>query len=422
MKKIAASVGLLALGASALYAAESSTLNKMQNTKAWSVQATLRGFYDDNIAGVPDSPGRGPTESLGFSISPSVDYGYAGEQTSFNVGYEFTGRFFDKQDINRSDKSDFTHVFDADFSHAFSPRLEFNASESFVIGQEPDTIGNAASPVPIEGDNVRNFFTVGLNGDITQLLGFSVGYNNSIYDYDALVNSLYYDRMEHAVRLDSQWKFRPQTTGVIGYTYLQNGYTEDGFLPGTATLSDSRDNRGHRFYLGANHIFNSTLSGSVRAGLEAYDYINIPNSDLETSPYFEGSLRYQYQAATSLEIGARYSRTAASGTQVSGASIVRDMETLSFYGSVKHQLGQQFFVTGSAGVVQSTFNAPGVVFGGASIDGEDFFNYTLGLDLSYQFNPNLSGHVGYNYDQLESDPLLRDYDRNRVYLGVTAGF
>lgn len=421
MKKIAASVGLLALGASALYAAESSTLNKMQNTKAWSVQATLRGFYDDNIAGVPDSPAPGPTESFGFSISPSVDYGYAGEQTSFNVGYEFTGRFFDKKDINRSDKSDFTHVFDADISHAFSPRLDFFASESFVIGQEPDMIGNTASPVPIEGDNIRNFFSLGLNGDITSLLGFSVGYNNSIYDYDAFFNSLLYDRMEHQVRLDSRWKFHPQTSGVIGYTYIQNGYTENGFLPGSLTvLAESRDSQGHRFYVGADHVFNSTLSGSVRAGLEAYDYVNVPSSDLETSPYFEGSLRYQYQAATSIDFGARYSRTAASGSQTAGTSFIRDMETISVYGSIKHQLAQQLFVTGSAGVVHSTFNAPGP--GLALIDGESFLNYTLGLDLSYQFNPNLSGHVGYNYDQLESDPLLRDYDRNRVYLGVTAGF
>lgn len=418
MKKIAASVGLLALGASALYAAETSTLNKMQNTKAWSVQATLRGFYDDNIAGVPNNP----TESFGFSVNPSLDYGFAGDQTSFNVGYQMTGRFFNKRDLNRSDKSDFTHVFDADFSHAFSPRLDFTASESFVIGQEPDTIGNSASPVPIEGDNIRNYFSVGLNGDITELLGFSVGYNNSIYDYDALFNSLYYDRMEHSVRLDSQWKFRPQTTGVVGYTYLQNGYTENGFLPGSAILTESRDNQGHRFYLGANQIFSPTLSGSVRVGLEAYDYINVPSSDLETSPYFEGSLRYQYQTATSIEVGARYSRTAASGTQFSGTSFIRDMETISFYGSVKHQLVQQLFVTGTAGIVQSTFNAPGVLVGVTPIDGEDFLNYTLGLDLSYQFNPNLSGHLGYNYDQLQSDPLGRDYDRNRVYVGVTAGF
>jgi hypothetical protein len=206
--------------------------------------------------------------------------------------------------------------------------------------------------------------------------------------------------------------------GVIGYTYIQNGYTENGFLPGSTVLAESRDSQGHRFYVGADHVFSSTLSGSVRAGLEAYDYVNVPNSDLETSPYFEGSLRYQYQTATSFDIGARYSRTAASGSQTAGASFIRDMETISVYGSIKHQLAQQLFVTGSAGVVQSTFNAPGL----ALIDGEDFLNYTLGLDLSYQFNPNLSGHVGYNYDQLESDPLLRDYDRNRVYVGVTAGF
>lgn len=416
MNKIAASVGLLALGASALHAAESSTLNSMQKTKAWSVQATLRGFYDDNISA---SSGLNKTDSFGFEINPSVDYGVAGEQTSFNLGYAFTARYFDKQAANRTDKSDYTHSFNADFAHAFSPRVDINANESFVIGQEPDLIGNTASTQPIDGDNIRNFAGAELNISATRLVSFSLGYNNALYDYAAQFNSAYYDRMEHSIRFDSRWVIQPETTGILGYTYLQNNYTESGFLPASAIAVDSRDTRGHRFYAGVEQIFNPTLSGSVRAGLEIYDYVNIPGSDSETSPYFEGSLRYQYQTATTFDVGGRYSRSAASGSSIfGGTSIVRDMETLSVYASIKHQLAQQLFISGNASVARSKFNAPGFV----GVDGESYLSYALGLDLSYKVNENLSAHVGYNYDQLESDPLGRDFDRNRLYLGVTAGF
>lgn len=415
MNKIVASVGLLALGASALHAAESSTLNNMQQTKAWSVHASLRGFYDDNISAVS---GPGKTDSVGFELSPSVDYGFAGEQTSFNVGYAFTARYFDKQALGRNDKSDYTHTFNADFAHAFSPRVDMNANESFVIGQEPDLLGNTASTQPIDGDNIRNFAGVEFNIAATRLVGFSLGYNNALYDYAAQFNSAYYDRMEHAVRVDSRWMLRPETTGILGYTYLQNNYTESGNLPASIVPVDSRDTRGHRFYVGAEQVFNPTLSGSLRAGLEVYDYVNIAGSSAETSPYFEGSLRYQYQTTTTFDAGARFSRSAASGSSVSGTSIVRDMETLSVYASIKHQLAQQLFVTGNGSISSSKFNAPGYV----TVDGESYVSYAFGLDLSYEINQNLSTHLGYNYDKLNSDPLGRDYNRNRVYLGVTAGF
>jgi long-subunit fatty acid transport protein len=48
--------------------------------------------------------------------------------------------------------------------------------------------------------------------------------------------------------------------------------------------------------------------------------------------------------------------------------------------------------------------------------------YVIGLNVEYQFNPHLSAMVGYNYDLLNSDVDFRDFDRNRVYLGVTARY
>ena len=65
----------------------------------------------------------------------------------------------------------------------------------------------------------------------------------------------------------------------------------------------------------------------------------------------------------------------------------------------------------------STYNG-----GGAGFDGEGFLFFSLGLDLAYQFSPNLSAHVGYNYDDNDSDLAGESYNRNRVYLGVTAGY
>jgi len=48
--------------------------------------------------------------------------------------------------------------------------------------------------------------------------------------------------------------------------------------------------------------------------------------------------------------------------------------------------------------------------------------YNLGLNLTYSFNNHVSTEIGYNYDNLDSNVSGQKYDRNRVYLGVTATY
>ena len=72
MKKIVASVGLVALGASGLYSAPIPGLTE-EGGKNWSVAATLRGFYDDNINTAPSGPDK--QDTFGIEINPSVNYG-----------------------------------------------------------------------------------------------------------------------------------------------------------------------------------------------------------------------------------------------------------------------------------------------------------------------------------------------------------
>lgn len=446
MKKIAASLGLLAVGATALHAVESSALNANQQSKAWSVAASLRGFYDDNI----NSTDTGKVDSTGFEINPSIDFGMPGEMTSFNLGYSFSAKYYDERPANSSDNWGYTHTFDALLNHSFNSRFSLTASESFAIGQEPDTlrVGNAASAVPqrISGDNLRNYASIALDIEATELLALNVGYDNTIMDYDDAgatpgtgpfpgnglppgqvfpSNSGLLDRMEHRAHIDTLWKMTPQTVGIVGYMYSQTGYNGDEQIGGDianppgneAVFSDYRDSRGHTLYVGAQHVFSPNLSGSVKVGGQRYNYFNDPAEESQWSPYVQSSLRYIYQTTTALDVGFTYSRTAANEAGAGGTSFIRDTETAVVYASVEHKLTSQLTGSASATLQNAEYNG-----GGPGVDGEGFLYYQLGLNLSYQFNPNFSAHVGYNYDLLESDLVGRDYDRNRIYLGVTAGF
>ena len=75
MNRIIASVGLVALGAASVQAQSSMT---GPAAKWWNVQATVRGFYDDNLNTTPDHQGQNnpnPVKKVhawGGEISPKV--------------------------------------------------------------------------------------------------------------------------------------------------------------------------------------------------------------------------------------------------------------------------------------------------------------------------------------------------------------
>jgi hypothetical protein len=56
------------------------------------------------------------------------------------------------------------------------------------------------------------------------------------------------------------------------------------------------------------------------------------------------------------------------------------------------------------------------------VDGATTFFYQIGFDLAYEFTPNISAQVGYNYDNNDSDLPGQTYTRNRVYFGVTGTY
>lgn len=423
MNKIAASLGLLALGTTALHAVEATALNSMQRTKPWSVAASLRGFYDSNI----NASENNEVDSFGFEITPSVDFGLAGDQTSFNLGYQFSAKYFEEKPANQSDHWDFSHIFDGALAHTFSPRVSMIVRDSFVIGQEPDLLRAGNDPLStaqrVTGNNIINYGSIGFNIEATEVLGFYTAYDNAYYNYaqdgqpypstSGLLN-----RIENRFTLDSRWKLRPQTTGILGYQYGQYIYTGDeplGPNPGDAT-SENKDARSHTFYGGVQHAFTPTFSGTLKLGAQYYDYYGDPSGGSEWSPYAQFNLGYQFQTTTKAEVGASYSRSASDQSGYANVNTYTlDTEVALGYGSISHEIIPHLVGTARGIIQYATYH-------GGTVDGESYLFFQLGLDLAYQFTPHLSASIGYNYDDNDSDIPFQSYNRNRVYLGLTAFF
>jgi hypothetical protein len=204
----------------------------------------------------------------------------------------------------------------------------------------------------------------------------------------------------------------PATTILGGYQYGMSDFTSDDALaPGVA--SNTRDSRSHFIFGGVEHSFTPQLGAALRAGVQLIDFPNDPAGSDGSTPYVDGSVTWTYNPGSYLLGGVRHQRNVTDVATVSLGAPTTDAETTVIYGAVNHQLTAA--LTGSLiGQYQfSTFQN-----GGADGFNEDFFS--VGINLAYRINQFLSAEAGYNFDLLDSEVIGRDFDRNRVYLGLRA--
>ncbi len=419
MKKFIASAGLVALGASATQAA--SPFGGSGGEKPWDVSVTVRGFYDDNYYLASQSTNR--QSSFGLEVRPSVGIHLTGEQTTFGAHYTYSMRYYDDRKQNTADHS---HEFNTWLMHTFSERYSVDMVDTLTIAQEPtllDTTG--AIVVRSNGNNLRNDGAIRFHAQLTRLLEVVLGYRNVLVDYENKGGNFIapsytglLDRLEHTANIDLRWQFRPETVGIFGYQYGFNDYTGKesiGLFGFTPIFSNSRNSRSHYVYAGVEHNFLRNLTGSARAGAQFISYYNTPTGDSAVSPYADLNLRYTYRVGSFVELGFQHQRNATDAFSTSATSITTDQESSSIYANITHAFTPKLIGNLNTRYQMATFTG-----GGFNNQTDDIL--LLGVSLEYHFNRHLSAEIGYNYDKVTSNVPGRDYDRNRVFLGMTASY
>jgi hypothetical protein len=422
MKKLVASVGLMALGISSMQAVPPAP----DPSKPWSVGVTLRGFYDDNVL----AEGSNEQDSIGFEISPFAGYVFNLAQGTISLGYTYSLKWYDDPpDFTPNDPDDDpkdtvqTHSFDFAMEYAFGSRYDLSVRNSFVIGQEPDLLrsGNTFDTFqPVFGDNIRNYGSINLNARLTPVFGLGLGYNNAYFNYDEDTTSSTLDRIEHMPYIDGRWQLQPNTVGILGYQFREIDYTADEELDLFGNKSDIRNSSAHYVYVGAEHSFTPAMFGAFRAGASFIDYYNDPNDQSDVAPYFKANLRYTYLPESYLEVGASYDRSATElfndtdpNDPDNEDQFVQDAQTAALWASLTHRITPKIFGSLMGQIQNSLYEGSG------NFDGDSDWFFTFGANLEYRFNAYFSSHIGYNYDNLNGD-TGRDFTRNRVYIGFTA--
>lgn len=459
MKKIIVSAGLVAMGAAGIQNAMAA-MSDVISPKAWSVGATLRGFYDDNYAIGTTSKG-----SAGFEVSPSVQLNVPFRQTDVGFRYIYGLYYYqDREDIG-IDSIDQSHQFELWLDHKFNTRWHLNASDTFAMGQEPELLQTSTSqPFRVNGDNLANHANISLETQWTRNFETALHYGNTIVDYDnagaaavidpgvvpvaagfpvtapgfndgnfrtvrpSLSGTL--DRIEHSLGINLNWVLNPVTTLTFGYNFGLVNYTGgediavfnyiDAAFANRSLVyrSDSRDSMSHTAFVGAQRQFTPNIKGSISAGASYTDSFNDPlNHDTTISPYGDMSISYTYIPGSYVQLGLSHSINSTDVVQPSltTGKITQFQQSTVIYADLNHKFTPKLAGTLIGRFQNSTYE------GGAN-DSQNDQSYGAGVNLHYQINQHFSTEVGYNFDELVSGLGGRSYERNRVYLGVTATY
>lgn len=435
MKRVFTSAGILALGAASLHAYDPE-MTRQVSGRPWTVSASVRGFYDDNVATAHDKRNR--VESFGAEVSPSVHLNLPFEQTFLGLGYIYTLRWYENREPDEIDQA---HQFNAKLRHQFSPRHSISVDEAFILTSEPtiaEQNGIITSPIRTEGDIIHNRGAIDYTMGLTPRVALGLGYENNWYDYEQDgpgSRSALLDRLQHLFRADARYQFNPTLVGLVGYSFGMSSYTGDDFLLSNAErfavqndptltpdairqslglMSDSRDSYTHYAYVGADYDLTAKLRASARVGGSFTSYSEFDEDSV--SPYADASLSYTYLPGSAVIVGVRHDRSAtdiASPDREGRPTL--DAEATSVYAQVNHRITHR--LTGS---LIGQFQTMRYNDGGGDGFSDDL--YLVGVNFNYSFNRHLSAEAGYNYDLLCSEIDNRGYYRNRVYVGVRATY
>ncbi|HEY0552587.1 MAG TPA: outer membrane beta-barrel protein [Verrucomicrobiae bacterium] len=422
MKQVLTSASLLALGAGSLFGVDPE-MSRQQSGRLYSLSATVRGFYDDNINTSPNNN----QESIGLQVSPSVHFNFPLDQTFISVGYTYSLYWYENREPHDIDQF---HEFNAKLRHQFSPRHQIAVDDTFVITSEPTAVNSfGIITTPTRGVDARTRGSVLHNNgsiddtfQLTSLWGLSFGYVNNWYDYEAEgvgSRSALLDRIEHLFRADARYQFNPKLVGIVGYSFGFTTFTGDDLIDVTGVsklMSDDRNSFSHYGYVGVDYDVTAKLRASVRVGAQFTEYSELDEST--ANPYADASLSYTFVPGTSLEAGIRHARSATDVVAVdSGGNPTTDSETTALYAALHHRLMRN--LTASL-LVQYQISS----FEDGINDGETEKLFLAGVNFEYHFNRHFSAELGYNYDELDSDinGTDRSYRRNRIYIGLKATY
>ena len=397
MKKITATaLGLLtasSLCAQSLFDLAPKDDETESSPLSWTVGANLG--YDDN-------PTPGSDNEAAYGV---VYVGAAFLSQSPQTTVEFAGRlgyvhYFD--DLNfgllKVDQSTPTGSLRLNLTHRINERLRLSSRNSLAFEYQPNySVGSQA--IRQTGAYTRWSSDNSVGYRWSERLGTYTGF---IYDGVEYDNPAAQRNDVSAITLynDFRYQLSPQTVATLTYRYADRN-----------TAAGIGDTQNHFIMVGGEHRFSPNSVAIVRAGVQLRS-IDGSTKDY-TSPSAEAALTTRVNQQLSVRAYGRLS-TEDSSRQV-GAAVYDNANTMRLGVSGTYRVSQALSLNSGINYMSLAYED-----GTAEDRDESLINAFVGFDLQIAENLYLNG--SYNLEDLGSDVTAREYDRNRMSIGVRATF
>lgn len=369
--------------------------------------------YDDNVSpGLTDVAGNALKDSS-FAINPYVGASLVTitPQTSIDVYAKLGLIYYFDAPANMDDASSQSRA-GLNITHRLSERLRLSSRSFISYELEPDySYGYASSRVSGEYLFWQTDNSLGYRW--TERFASYTGLRLSGTTYADVANN---DRFIWEIYNQARYQVSAQTVITGDYRYSETA--------GDGLSSDASDN-----YLlaGAEHRFSPNTIGILRAGVQFH---NVDDGSDNTSPYVEFALNSKVNTQFQIRSFARYGIEGYDTVQRYDATLAAALDDVEFDDRTTLRIG----VSGNYAVSPTLAFFSGIDYiptsyaGGRTIPGgvsvsdreEDILNLYVGLNI--KITEVITGTVSYNFTDSSSDFAGRDYDRNRISVGVSAEF
>ena len=360
---------------------------------AFHISVSVRQGYDDNVYTTRSNR----VDSFFTKGGVTLDYNFADANTQFDLqaigglAYYYDHPLGEEYDVNSS--------LTLSINHRSTSRLMFAGSAYLAYQSEPD-FNNILGI----DRRVGNFFYTSDKFSVAYqwVPGFSTAtsYTLGAIAYDNSAIGAVEDRFAHTFGNEFRFGIRPATTLVGEYRYQIVDFDQS-----------PRDSTSHFVLAGLDHRFNPRFNISLRGGVEFRD---IDNFGERTSPYAETNLTYAALHHTSISWVSRYGLEE---PEVPSSPSRKTFRTgLDITSGVLPRLTSRFVLFYRHDDNDGS-SAPAIILPAFTEDSID-----IGLEVRYEINRIFAVLAGYSHTEVFSDILLREYARNRYYLGLNAAF
>jgi hypothetical protein len=365
----------------------------------------VSAIYDDNVGA-----GNGGAEEDSFALNPSLGASFISisPQTTWDV-FVRLGMIYYLDAPGNMDELNSQSRIGVNLTHRFSERLRF-VSRNFVSYElEPDyAYGYASARTAGEYFYWSTDNSVGYRW--SERVGTYTGFSLTGTQYTDVNDN---DRLNWQVYNQFRYQLTPQTVLTQDYRY--------GMTSGDGRSSDSGD----QFLLaGVEHRFSPSTVGVFRAGAQFRD---VDDGDSNITPYVEASFRTRVNEQFSIRSFVRYGMEYYDTVQTIGIGTVEydSRVTMRLGVTAEYMLSPMLSLFAGVDYIPTSFEdgrpllplLPGTPVPDSD---EDMINAHIGLSM--RFNDFVTGSLSYNFTNSSSDIVNRDYDRNRISLGVSAEF